>query len=305
MVKIAIATSSFAEFDRAPLDMLKKAGVEYVLNQIGRTLSEAEVTDLLRDCAGIAAGTEPLTRAVMQANPQLRVISRCGTGMDSVDRAAAEELGIKVFNTPDAPTQAAAEHTLALMLSMLRHIPRMDADTRAGVWKKRMGNLLCGKRVGIVGAGRIGRRVATLVEAFGGEVNCHDPFASECPYPLRALPDLLFWADIVSLHCAKPSSGTETIGPVELARMRKGSWLVNAARGGLVDENALAEAIREQHLVGAALDVFVSEPYSGPLRDLPQVVLSPHAASYAREARVEMETSTIRNLLVGLGFETV
>ena len=146
-MKIAITTSSFARYSDEPLKLLEQAGVEYVMNDKGRALTEEEAIQVLEGCHGVAAGTEPLTKKVMDALPDLKVISRCGTGMDNVDRAYAAEKGIEVRNTPDGPTLAVAELTLGLILTLLRQVPHQDRELRSGVWKKRMGNLLHGKNV--------------------------------------------------------------------------------------------------------------------------------------------------------------
>lgn len=299
-MKIAITTSSFAKFSQEPLDLLHERGIEYVLNDKGRALTEDEAVEILRGCVGVAAGTEPLTRRVMEALPELKVISRCGVGMDSVDRAAAEERGIAVRNTPDGPTLAVAELTLGYALDLLRHVTRMDRDIRAGVWKKRMGNLLQGKKVGIVGLGRIGHAVARLFAAFGAEVAYADPYAQETAYPRKELDDLLGWADMVTLHCPKPQDGSTLLDARRLGLMRPGTWLINAARGGLVDEAALHDLLASGHLAGAALDTFAKEPYEGPLKALDTIILTPHIGSYAKEARIRMEVDTIKNLLQAL-----
>lgn len=299
-MKVAITTSSFARFSDEPLRLLREAGIAYVLNATGRALTEDEAIDLLRGCIGVAAGTEPLTRRVLQALPELRVISRCGTGMDSVDRAAAAEQGIAVRNTPDAPTRAVAELTLGYALDLMRLVSRMDRELRDGAWTKRMGNLLTGKRVGLVGFGRIGRATAALFEALGCTTAFSDPVARDAGTAGMELDALLAWADIVTLHCSKPEDGGYVLDQRRLGLMRPGTWLINAARGGLVDEAALHALLASGHLAGAALDVFAQEPYDGPLRALPNVILTPHIGSYAVEARVQMETETIRNLLDAL-----
>lgn len=301
-MKIAITTSSFAKFDDTPLQMLQQNNIEYVFNTSGGTLQEDATIALLQGCHGVIAGTEQLNSTVLAALPMLKVISRCGVGMDNVDKDAAKEHEIAVFNTPDAPTQATAEYTLALMLTMLRNTAAMDADMRQGQWKKRMGFLLHAKKVGIIGMGRIGRRVGSLISAFGAQVACADPFATETPYPKMEMNELLAWADIITLHCSKPAENKALISNDELKRMHQGSWVVNAARGGLIDEDALLEALQSKHLAGAALDVYSSEPYKGALVSCPQIVLSPHAASYAQEGRVEMEIQATKNLLLGLGY---
>lgn len=308
-MKIAISTSSFAQFSDAPLRLLADKGLAWVLNPHGRVLTEEELVALLQDCVGLVAGTEPITAAVMDKTPGLRVISRCGVGMDAVDLKAATDRGIAVRNTPDGPTRAVAELTLAYALDMMRQVSRMDHELRAGQWKKRMGNLLQGKRLGIIGFGRIGHAVGELFVLMGCEVAFYDPAFTGNQVSAReqgrAAPlfvrkekeELLAWADIVTLHCAKPKDGAPVLCAKAIAGMKEGAWLINAARGGIVDEEALAEALKQGRLAGAALDVFAREPYTGPLAALPQVVLTPHIGSYARESRIEMETDSVRNLL--------
>lgn len=303
-MKVAITTSSFAQFSDEPLALLKARNIEYILNPHGRALTEDEAIELLQGCIAVAAGTEPLTRRVMNALPDLKVISRCGTGMDSVDQQAAKEKNIAVRNTPDGPTLAVAELTLGYALDLMRQVTRMDHDIRNGVWKKRMGNLLDGKKVGIVGFGRIGRAVARLFSAFGAEIAFADPFAAPLPeaphYKKMELDELLGWANIVTLHTPKPKDNPVLLDARRLNLMRQGSWVINAARGGLIDEEALHALLTSGHLAGAALDVFVTEPYTGPLKDCPNCVLTPHIGSYAMEARIRMEVDTIKNLIEAL-----
>ncbi len=302
-MKIAVTTSTFAQYSQEPLDLLRAAGHEAVFNPHGRALTEEEAAELLRGCAGVVAGTEPLTAKVMEALPDLRVISRCGTGMDSVDLAAAQARGIAVRNTPDAPTRAVVELTVGFALDLVRGISRMDRELRAGTWKKRMGNLIYGKSVGIVGYGRIGRAVGAAFSGLGCQVLFYDPFVQEAPVGVERLElaTLLERADIVVLHCAKPKDGATVIDAAGLERMRPGAFVINAARGGLVDEEALYRQLAAGRLGGAALDVFGREPYDGPLKDLPNTLLTPHVGSYALEARVTMEVEAVKNLLEALG----
>ncbi len=296
-MKIAVTTSSFAEYSDEPLEHLRRRGIDYVLNTTGRKLTEDEAIDILQGCAGVAAGTEPLSRRVFEACPDLKVISRCGTGMDSVDIQAAQEKGIAVRNTPDGPTQAVAELALALALDLLRDVTRMDRELRAGTWKKRMGSLLEGKKVGIIGYGRIGRATAKLFAACGAEVAFSDPVAADAVHRKMEPDELCAWAEILTLHCSKPKDGKPVMSAERLARMPSGSRLINAARGGLVDENALVAELASGRLAGAAVDTFDREPYNGPLTKLDNVILTPHIGSYAREARIRMEVDTIKNLL--------
>ena len=296
-MKIAITTSSFAQYSKEPLDLLKKAGIEYILNPFGRQLTEDETIDLLKGCIGVAAGTEPLTARVMDSLPELKVISRCGTGIDNVDLKAASGRGIAVCNTPDGPTLAVAELTLAYALSLLRKIPQMDREMRAGTWKKRMGNILRGKKLGIIGFGRIGQSVASVFSALGVEVAFNDPIVSSERFKKMTISDLLPWADILSLHCSKSGGECSLFGIDELSRMKPGSWIINASRGGLVEEKALYDLLKSGRLAGAAIDVFKHEPYDGPLNELDNVIITAHIGSYTVESRILMETDTIKNLI--------
>lgn len=299
-MKVAITTSSFAQYDDEPLRLLKEKNIQVVLNPHGRAITEDEAITLLEGCVAVAAGTEPLSARVLQALPELKVISRCGVGMDSVDLEAAKKQGIVVKNTPDAPTQAVVELTLALALDMLRQVSRMDRDLRAGTWKKRMGNLLQGKKLGLVGYGRIGRAVGQAFKCLGAEVSFFDPMIKEADCPRRELSSLLAWADIISLHCSKPKDGKPVIGANEFKFIKPGAYIINCARGGLIDEAALHQNLKDGRLSGAALDVYSKEPYSGPLTEMDNIILIPHVGSYARESRIRMEVETIKNLIAAL-----
>ena len=296
-MKIAITTSSFAQFSDEPLRLLNAAGIAYVLNPYGRKLTENEAISLLKGCIGVAAGTEPLNVRLMKSLPDLKAISRCGSGMDNVDMAAAGKRGIAVRNTPDGPTLAVAELTLGYALDLLRQITRMDRELRVGAWKKRMGNTLKGKKLGIIGFGRIGQAVASVFSPLGVEVAFNDPVAESDTYSKMGVSDLLAWADIVTFHCSKIGGECSLFTTEQLGIMKPGSWVINASRGGIVNENALYEMLKSGHLAGAAVDVFEQEPYNGPLTELDNVILTPHIGSYARESRIQMEIDAARNLI--------
>ncbi len=301
-MKIAITTTSFGKYDRSPLKRLEDEKIDYVLNPYGRKLTKKEVVDIAKDIDGIIAGTEPINRWVFNNLANLKVVSRCGVGMDNVDLAAAEKMGIKVFNTPFGPTLAVAELTVGLVLNLLRKITQMDRELRIATWKKRMGNLLHSKKIGIVGFGRIGQKVAELLLPFGVEIGYCDVCEISCSLPClpQNFESLLLWSDIISLHLSSQNELLPLIGKRELQKMKKGSWLINASRGGIVDENALYSALKNGHIAGAAIDVFDKEPYEGPLSDLENVILTPHVGSYAQEARIAMEKQAVENLIQGL-----
>jgi len=297
--KLAITTSTFAEFDPSLLEPLKDAGFEVVFNSSGTKLKQEEIVRLCSGCVGIIAGTEEYSADILGKLPGLKVISRCGSGKENIDRAAALKLKIKIFSTAEAPVTAVAELTVALMLNLLRQIPQMDRDMHQDKWNKRMGHLLCGKKVGIIGFGRIGKKVAELLKPFGVKLAYCDPQPAGITAGVErmALADLLAWADIISVHTA----GKERIlGGDELKLMKKGSWLLNLSRGSSVNEGVLSQMLENGRLAGAAIDVFDQEPYNGALKDLDNVILTPHIGSYAREARIEMEKEAVKNLLKGL-----
>jgi D-3-phosphoglycerate dehydrogenase len=298
VLKVFISTSSFAKDDNRPLDMLKKAGLEISLNPYGRKLSEDEIGYFLHDADYLIAGTEPLTHRVLESAKRLKVISRCGTGLDNVDIKAADKIGIKVYNTPYGPTLSVAELTIGLMLDVLRYISKMDRDIRSGIWKKYTGNLLSEKKVGIIGFGKIGRKVAELLIPFGCEIIYCDIKTNDTGLNFKnaSLDEILRTSDIISIHV---SSKEQIIGKEEFKKIKKGAWIINVSRGEVIDETELYNALKEGHLSGAALDVFEEEPYTGLLKELDNVILTPHIGSYAKEGRINMEIEAVKNLLDG------
>ena len=302
MSKVLITTSSFSLGNFAQAKSLHDAGISLEMNPHGRRLSEDEVAELVAtDVIAILAGLEPLTDRVLSNAKSLRVIARCGTGLDSVDLQAASRLGIDVFNTPDAPTQAVAELTIAHMLNSLRHISTTDSNMRSGKWTPTMGSLLATKTVGLIGVGRIGSAVAKLAQAFGSRVIGFDPVvSSHNSVELLSLDEVLNQADIVSLHVPINDQTHHIVNASAISRMKPGSIVVNVSRGGLIDESALHDALKSQHLSGAALDCFEDEPYSGPLLQIPGVHVTAHMGSYARETRDLMEVEASTNLVNGL-----
>jgi D-3-phosphoglycerate dehydrogenase len=301
-MKILISTSSFGEHDRSPVRLLESHGFEVVFNPYKRKLKLEEVVELAKDCDGIIAGTEPLTEEVFEKLPHLKAISRCGAGLDNVDVGAARKHGIAVKATPDAPTQAVAELAVALILNALRRINFMDRQVRSGAWSKEMGGLLSGKTVGIIGLGRIGRRAAELLRPFGVKILASEPkpdkkWVGENRVTLTSLEGLLKESDIVTLHIPYTEENRNLINAKRLNIMKRGAILVNTSRGGLVDEDALYQALKSEYLGGAALDAMEVEPYAGPLRELNNAILTPHIGSYALEARVQMEMEAAKNLI--------
>ncbi len=300
--RVLITTVPFAEADHGPLQLLERAGVDYVINPLGRKLREGELVDLIRDVDVLIAGTEPITAAVLDRAPQLRLISRVGIGLDSVDLLAARERGILVSYTPEAPAPAVAELTIGLMLSALRFIPQADRGVRNGVWHRHMGGRLSEKTVGVIGVGRVGMRVIRHLLGFGPTILVNDlapdrEFGSEHVIRWTDKDTIYREADIITLHLPLTSLTQNLIGRRELSVMKPHAILINTSRGHIVDEHCLAEALRNHRLGAAALDVFQQEPYAGPLTTVENCVLTCHMGSMTRDCRARMETEATEEVI--------
>ncbi len=280
------------------MDMLKAAGLEIIPNPHRRKLTEAEIIGLLDGVDGLLAGLEPLNQRVLSSARSLKALARVGIGMDNVDQAAASALGIRVSNTPEGPTDAVAELTVTALLAILRELVPANAQVHAGQWKKTIGTGLAGTRVLLVGFGRIGQRVAELLLPFRADLAACDPAlaAQSMSAGIRSmsLNEGLAWADVISLHVAGAGC---ILGPDQFQLMRQGAMLLNSARGGLVHEPALIDALKSGRIRGAWFDVFPEEPYKGDLAQFSQVLLTPHVGTYTRQCRSDMETAAVRNLL--------
>lgn len=299
-MKVLISTSSFGKADDRPLKLCEKK-LDVVLNPFGRKLTTEEFIDLTEDVDAVIAGVEEITREALEKRPNIKVISRCGVGMDSVDQEACRELGVKLYYTPNAPVDSVAELTVTILLDLLKNVSNMNMSLKSGSWKKMTGFLLRGKKVGIIGCGRIGNRVAQLLTAFGVEIAYTDIRDLKNKYTYMDRMALLEWADIVTVHTSECKEGTYIIGRQELEQMKEKSFLINTSRGKFVDEEALYEALKAGRIQGAALDVYWEEPYKGRLCELENVILTPHISSSAKEGRAVMETEAVHNLLEGLG----
>jgi D-3-phosphoglycerate dehydrogenase len=261
---------------------------------VATDLSEAQLTECIGDYDGIIVRSKTrVTASVISAGRRLKVIGRAGIGVDNIDVTAATERGIVVLNTPDANATTTAELALAHLFSLSRHLPQADRSVRAGEWHpaKFVGTELLGKSIGVIGFGTIGRIFARRCLALKMQVLAYDPFVTPDIIELSgaepaALDALLARADYVSLHCPLTEATRNMIDAERLAQMKPDACLINCARGGLIDEAALGEALQSGHLAGAALDVYAHEPPKGsPLLKLDKVVLTPHLGASTREAQ--------------------
>lgn len=305
-MRCLISTSSFGKIDSTGLNLLRQAGFQITLNPFGRKLRKKETLELYPQADVVIAGVEDIDHEVFAACPDLLVISRCGIGVDGIDLAEARRRGVPVLVTPEPPAQAVSELAIGLIFSLARHISRSDASIRQGEWKPLLGTQISGKTLGIVGFGRVGQKVAQTMKAAGMNVWAYDPApnaqaAAESGVTLGTLDEVLALADFVTLHVPLISETRKLFDDRRLRKMKKGSFLINTARGGIIDEDALYEVLQAGHLAGAALDVFEQEPYEGRLRELPNVVMTAHMGSYAAEARMAMETEAAKNLIAECG----
>ena len=308
MPKIFLAPTTFGHYSYQPIKFLEEYNFEHRANSIARKLLPKEIIELAHSAEGIIAGTETYSEEVIERLPNLKVISRLGVGMDNIDLKAAKEKGIKVFKTKTTPAPAVAELVLGLMINVSRHISQSDQLIKNGSWKKEMGCLLQGKTLGIIGLGIIGKALIRLVQGFDFTVLAYDrvkdeKFQKEYSVKYSELDTLLKESDIVSLHVNLTDQTVHLINKTRLELMKPDSVLINTSRGEIIDENALFQALEDNQLAGAGLDVFNKEPYDGSLSKLNNVVLTPHIGSYAREIRIQMEIEAAQNLIKGLSNE--
>lgn len=305
--RILVTPTSYARDDPTLRTELEAQAGEVVYNTTGKPLSASKLLELIPGCDGYIAGLDAIDRDVIEAADRLKVIARYGTGVDNIDLEAAREKGVVVTNTPGANAVSVAELTVALILSLARPIPAAAQATKAGEWPRMRGMTLEGKVVGLLGFGAIAKQVARRLAGFDCTVIAYHPSfnveaAKALGVQLRPPDELTREADFLSLHLPL---GPETRGLVNaefLSQMKPGGFLINTSRGELVDEAALLEALKSEHLRGAALDAFVEEPPSPdhPLLALPQVIATPHMASHTDGATNAMGWGALNNCLAVL-----
>jgi len=302
MPTILITSTSFGKRIKEPLEVLRSKGYDLRFNDLGRPLAEAELIERLDGCDGCIAGLDYFTAEVLRASSKLRIIARYGAGTDRVDLKATAAAGVVVTNTPVANSDSVADLAVGLMLAVARRIPLADRTVREGRWENMYGVSLFEKTVGLVGYGRIGSRVAERVKGFRSRVLVHDPFldarvAEQEKVSLVSLEDLLDSSDFVSLHLPTNEDTRGLVGPKQFERMKPSAILINTARGELVDQDALIEALNNGEIRGAGLDAHTEEPpRAGLYEGLNNVVLTPHMGAYTEEALVNMAMGSVDNL---------
>ena len=304
---ILVTPTSYGTQDARLKSELERQVGRVTYNTSGQPLTSAQLQALLPGVDGFIAGLDAIDAAALSAADSLRVIARYGVGISNVDLQAARARNILVTNTPGANTNSVAELAIALMLNLLRPIERAAADTRAGGWPRLNGYSLEGKTVGLVGFGMIGKETARRLTPFGCRLLAYDPCpdvsqAATLGVTLVAMDELLAQSDIVSLHLPALPETRGLVNASFLARMKRGSWLVNTARGELIDEPALYSALVAGQLRGAALDAFQSEPpgQNAPLLALPQVIPTPHIGAHTDGATNAMGWMALTDCLAVL-----
>ena len=273
--------------DPKALKIIEEAGIE-VVNQ--PDITPEELIKVIPDfpCMVVRSRTK-VTKEVLDAGTSLKSVVRAGVGLDNIDVDYAKEKGVKVLNTPSASTQSVAELTIAYLMALARNIPLMTTSMKAGKWEKKsfLGSEISGKKLGLIGSGRIGQAVADRAIALGMTVVAYDPYVTQLPnITLMELDDLLTEADYISLHIPHTDETHNILDASAFAKMKDGVRIINCARGGTIDEEALYQAIQEGKVAGAALDVFAEEPLTDPkLFSLDQVIGSPHIGAGTTEAK--------------------
>ena len=307
VMKVLTTPRSYGKTDPEVFAMLRAAGLEVVRNETGGILDKEGMKALLADCDGVIVGVDPIDAEVIAAAPKLKAIAKYGVGVDNIDLDAAKARDIKVSRTVGANAEAVADYAMALLLAVARKTVLIDQHCRQGDWKKITTRDVTGGTIGILGLGAIGRNVAQRAQGFGMKVLAHDPFWDEAYAKAhgitRAAPDEIFAeCDVISLHLPLTPETENFIGAAELAKMKPDAILINTARGGLIDENALLDALEAGRLCGAGIDAFSSEPPKDPRWfTLDNVVLGSHCAASTAGASRNMGRMATANLIHDLG----
>lgn len=291
---VQVTTHPFGLGNSEPRLVLERTGWEIRYNPWDRRIKPGEVAEIVRDVHGLVAGTEPYPRKVLEQAENLKMIARVGVGFDSIDFDTCRERGIVVTFTPEAPADGVAEMTVAQIINLLRKIHDSDKSVRERAWNRYMGFLVREVKIGVLGVGRIGKRVVKLLQPFQPQLYGCDlkpalEFGERYGLCWLGKKELFQTCDLVTIHVPLNANNYHLVSYDELQSMKRGSYLVNLSRGKIVDEKALVEALSWKHLGGAAIDVFETEPYEGPLTRFDTVVLTAHMGASTHHSRYLME----------------
>jgi D-3-phosphoglycerate dehydrogenase len=301
--KILVASRSFGPNCPDAIDRLLETGADLIPNPWGRTPKEDELVDAMRDVDVLVSGTEPVTARVLDAARNLKLIAKHGVGFENINLDSARARNVPVVIAGGAISDSVADMALALLLGCARHIPQGHHAVREGKWPRMVGVEMRGKTLGIVGLGQVGREVAKRAHAFGVQIIAydlfrHDQFAREYGVEYVSLRDLLMRSDFISLHAPVTDESRHLINAVSLSLMKPTAYLINTARGELIDEIALTHALREKRIAGAACDVFEKEPPGdNPLFHLDNFIAAPHSAGQTHDGLRKLGEVTVDNII--------
>jgi len=303
MNKILVTPRSLTKGGDPALDLLTREGFEIVFSTPGTMPPEDELIQLLPGCVGYLAGVEPITAAVLESAADLKVISRNGTGINTIDLEAAQRLNIEILRAEGANARGVAELTLGTILGLIRSIPFSDAIMKRNQWERRKGLELQERTLGLIGCGKIGQLVCRLAMAFGMQVQAYDayPDSNFAPGPgfqFAELDAVLENSDIISFHCPEQPDGQPILDHERLSRVKPGVFVVNTARASLIEEAAILEALENGRVAGVALDVFDREPPdASPLLSDDRVIVTPHIGGFTAESVARATLAAVKNLL--------
>ena len=295
MSKALITTIPFGNKNRLPLELLENNKIDYLINPLNKKLTEDELAEMVTNYDVIIAGTEPITKKVMDAATDLKMISRVGIGLDSVDLLEAEKRGITVSYTPDAPAPAVAELTIGLMLTLLRSVQVSNMEMHSGKWNRFFGRRLSEVTIGIIGVGRIGAGVLQHLQGFGSprillnDTDTNHEFNENFNVEWVDKETIYRQADIVTIHTPLTEKTKNMVKKEQLFCMKEDAIIINTARGGIINEQDLYDVMQSKHLSGAAIDVFDFEPYNGKLQEIQRCILTAHMGSMSVDCRTRME----------------
>lgn len=301
-MKIFVSTHPFGSTSPLPMKLIQENGIKLSVNEHGRKITTEELAQDIKDAEVLVAGTEKITEEVFKNAPNLKLITRVGIGLDGIDFDLCKKYNVRVTYTPDAPTMAVAELCVGLILDLARKISHTDKAIKNGIWNRYMGTLLYGKTVGICGMGRIGKSLIHLLLSFNVNFKVYDiapdlAFGRLYNVEFVSKEEVLKTSDIVSVNVPLKNDTLNYITQKELKMMQSHAILVNTARGGIVNENDLYTALKENIIAGAAVDVFEEEPYKGKLTTLDNVILTCHMGASTIDSRTDMEVQAIEEAI--------
>ena len=301
-MKIFISTTSFAKFSNKSIELLKNNGISFKLNKKGRKLNEKEIKVSLKNCDGVIAGTEKYSKDVIDSLPNLKIISRVGIGVDNIDLEAVTKKKISIFKSQTSPSRSVAELALGLLIDCSRQITYQDSCLKKKKWNKRVGNIISGKKLGVIGLGNIGKEFVKLTKGFDLDYYAYDKkkdqnFSKKHNVKYISLKKLFKVCDIVSIHLSYSKNNNNIIDRKYFSIAKKNLILINTSRGEVINEIDLIHALNKDQLSAIGLDVYNNEPYSGDLIKFQNAILTPHIGSYSKEIRSAMEYEATLNLV--------